>query len=205
MQAETTITNFYCDYCHQKFLVADYNNDIEATKEAVCEHQKNCRNKIKICLGDVFLFDIQTTGHELPLCCCLLKQLGLSKQNKTLTPPLKVIYVDITNPQMKILHVVLTKYNHILGVWEVDQEAMKWYKQNYNIKYFTLFENQINRQINLKDFKESFKLVDVLSEWVDDTNKHNKKQCETNIGYDFQNNNILLTIKIPYKTKGRIK
>lgn len=143
---------------------------------------------MKICLGDVFIFNTQQKnecGYET---------------TKT-SPPMKVIWVDIKNPGNKELHVVLTKFNPILKVWQIDQEKMNWYKEHYNIEYFTMFESQINRKIKLNDFKQSFKIVDTLSNWIKDTSLHYQKQVIPEISYDFQNNNIILTVKIPYKTE----
>ena len=212
MYAQTTISDFYCDYCNKKFSVADYNNDIEATKEAVQQHEEECRNKIKICLGDVYIFNVDDLSYindmkRLNCSCAYQCILDCNHctfgKNYSITPPMKVVYVDITNPQMKILHVVLTKFNHILKVWEIDEKAMEYFKKKYGIEYFEMYESQINRQFSLSDFKDSFKIVKILSDWVNETSAHGKKQCETNIGYDWENNDILLTIKIPYKTKGR--
>ena len=190
MYTQTGISGFKCEYCHRLFSVSDYKGDVQETKTVCCEHQKQCHNKIKICLGDVFIFNTEQRNE------CGYPSVKTS-------PPMKVIWVDIKNPDNKQLHVVLTKYNPILKVWQIDQKAMQPYKKKYNIQYFTMYESQINRQISLSDFKESFKIVEVLSNWIDQTSLHGKKQCKTNIGYDWQNNNILLTIKIPYKTKGR--
>lgn len=190
MYTQTGISGFKCEYCHKLFSVSNYDGDVQKTKETCCEHQKECHNKIKVCLGDVFIFNTQQKNE-----CGYITTMQ--------SPPMKVIWVDIKNPDNKELHVVLTKFNPILKVWEIDQKAMEPYKLKYNIQYFTMYESQINRQIVLSDFKDSFKIVKVLSDWVNETSAHSKKQCETNIGYDFENNNILLTIKIPYKTKGR--
>lgn len=214
MYAQTTISEFFCDFCNKKFSVSQYDNDILKAQRAVQEHEAECRAKIKICLGDIYLFHITDNNliNDLKLynckrfCHCnCIHECCTFRNDYYLTPPMKVVWVDISNPKLKILHVVLAKYNHILKVWEEDQEAMKYFKKKYNIDHFTMYENQIDRQFSLKDFKQSFKIVEVLSDWVEETSAHGRKQCETNIGYDFQNNNVLLTIKIPYKTKGRIK
>ena len=191
MYTQTGISGFKCEYCHKLFSVSDYEGDVQETKTACCEHQKQCHNKIKVCLGDVFIFDTKQKNEDGQI---------ITKQS----PPMKVIWVDIKNPDNKELHVVLTKFNPILKVWQIDQKAMNEYKRIYNIEYFTMYESQINRQISLLDFKQSFKLVKTLSDWVNESNTHRKQQCETNIGYDFEKDQILLTIKIPYKTKRRI-
>lgn len=190
MYTQTGVSGFRCEYCHKLFSVSDYNGDVQETTIATIEHQKQCHNKIKICLGDVFIFNTEAKDE-------------CGYPSTKTSPPMKVIWVDIKNPDNKQLHVVLTKFNPILKVWEEDQKAMEEYKKKYNIQYFTMYESQINRQISLSDFKESFRIVKVLSDWINETSAHNKKQCETNIGYDFEKDQILLTIKIPYKTKGR--
>lgn len=191
MYTQNTVSGFTCEYCGQKFNVSDYQNDVQKARCAAHKHQKECRAKIKICLGDVFMFNVPVTDQNDWI-------VGYN-----LTPPMQVTWVDIKDPLNKELHVVLAKYNPYLNIWEQDADAMKKYKEQMNIPYFTMYQNQINRQISLKDFKQSFKIVKVLSDWINETSQHYKKQCETNIDYDFKNNHILLTIKIPYKTKGR--
>lgn len=190
MNIQAGISGFTCEYCHKLFSPTDYEGDLEEARKAALEHQTQCHNKIKICLGDVFIFN--TTLKDV-----------CGKEETKQSPPLKVIWVDIKNPDNKELHVVLTKFNPILKVWEVDDKAMEQYKRVYGIDYFTMYESQINRQISLIDFKQSFKIVKTLSDWINESNLHRNRQCETNIGYDFENDNILLTIKIPYKTKRR--
>lgn len=202
MYTQTKISSFKCEYCGKEFSISDYNNDINATKQATLLHQKECKNKFKICLGDVFLFNVDKDQNNKMCHCCLC--CSNTPYSTFLTPPMKIIYVDISNPQKKILHVVLAKYNHILKVWEEDKDVMKWYKDNFGLKYFTMYESQINRQINLKDFKESFKIVEIFEDWIKENNPHNKKQCKFDLGYEFDKNNIIVTIKIPYKTKGRV-
>ena len=88
MYTETKISDFYCEYCHRQFSVADYNNDVDATREAVIQHQKECRETIKICLGSVFIFNYEERD-----------QYGNVISTEP-SPPLKVISIDTkTNPQ----------------------------------------------------------------------------------------------------------
>ena len=47
------------------------------------------------------------------------------------------------------------------------------------------------------------KIVEIFEGWIKENNPHNKKQCKFDLGYEFDKNNIIVTIKIPYKTKGR--
>lgn len=204
MYTQTEISSFKCEYCGKVFNKAEYENDINITKKAAELHQESCKNKFKICLGDVFIFNVDKDTvnkchfHKCCFCC------SNTPYTTYLTPPMKIKYVDISNPDKKVLHVVLTKFNPHTEKWEVDTETMKWYKENFNLDYFTMYEYQINRQINLKDFNQSFKIVKLFDEWIKENNPHNKIQCTLNIGYEFDQNNILVTIKIPYKTKGRI-
>lgn len=203
MYTQTKITSFKCEYCGKIFDISEYDNDVTATKQATLLHQKECKNKFKICLGDVFMFNLDkehTHTCHLHRCCFCCSNTPYSTY---LTPPMKIKYVDISNPQKKVLHVVLAKYNHLLHTWEEDKTTMKWYKNNFGLEYFTMFESQINRQINLKDFNQSFKIVKIFDDWIKENNPHNKKQCKLDLGYEFDKNNILVTIRIPYKTKER--